>query len=94
YVEEDSETRQTRYWELHPEKRPDYIYVPFYDSYYYLNSGERKAIANQVLNKQPDQSTGIHYEEENKIRFLQTICDCEVMDGRAGYILRVVNWQN
>lgn len=31
YVEEDSETRQLRYWELYPDKRPEFIYIPKID---------------------------------------------------------------
>lgn len=77
YVEEDSEVRQTRYWELHPEKRPDYIYVPFYDAYYYQHYRDRR-------NKE---TWG-----EEKLAFLQTVCDCEVTEGKAGYILRVNKW--
>ncbi|MBQ6018589.1 MAG: hypothetical protein IJL26_00280 [Clostridia bacterium] len=29
YVPEDTAVRQARYWQLHPEKRPEYIYVPY-----------------------------------------------------------------
>ena len=94
YVEEDSETRQTRYWELHPEKHPDYIYVPFYDSYYYLTSEEREVVEKGMLNISAPQITDSHNNEKDKVRFLQTLCDCEVTEGKAGYILRVVRWRN
>lgn len=29
YVPQDTAVRQARYWQLHPEKRPEYIYVPY-----------------------------------------------------------------
>ncbi|MBQ6165092.1 MAG: hypothetical protein IJK23_11510 [Clostridia bacterium] len=31
YIESDARTRTVRYWTLHPEKRPDTIYVPLFD---------------------------------------------------------------
>ena len=78
YVEEESETRQTRYWELHPERRPARIYVPFYiDPYTYT----------PYRDTEKEKNWG-----EEKIAFLQTLCDCEVTEGKAGYILRVVGW--
>ena len=78
YVEEDSEVRQTRYWELHPEKRPEYIYVPFYDVFYYLPYQERPGKENWG---------------EEKLSFLKTVCDCDVAEGKAGYIVRVDGWR-
>ena len=93
YVEEDSQTRQTRYWELHPEKRPEYIYVPYYDAYYYLNSGERERMQRRLLKMDgAETAVGEHQAEEDKIRFLRTLCDCEVTEGKAGCILRVLSW--
>ena len=78
YVEEESEVRQMRYWELHPERRPTHIYVPFYiDPYTYTPYRDTKE----------DSTWG-----EEKISFLQTLCDCEVTEGKAGFILRVVSW--
>lgn len=77
YVEEDSEVRQCRYWELHPEKRPSSVYIPYYDAYSYLS---------YKVNRKTDQWG------EDKIRFLQTLCSCEVTEGKAGFILRVIRW--
>lgn len=78
YVEEDSEVRQTRYWELHPERRPSVIYVPF----------RTEAFRYEPYWEQPGAETW----GEDKIAFLKTLCDCEVKKGREGFILRVSEW--
>lgn len=77
YVEEDSEVRQTRYWELHPENRPTYIYIPFYDAYYYQSFRENPVKADWG---------------SKKLAFLRTLCECESTEGNAGYIVRVERW--
>lgn len=72
YVSTDSHTRVLRYWELHPEKLPDCIYIPLYDM--------------------------VSYEEDTKaaqkeLRFFESLCDFETIEGEAGYILKVQSWK-
>ena len=77
YVEEDSETRQLRYWELHPEKRPKYYYIPLYaDSLCFTKTWEQEQ----------DRIYG-------KLRFIQNIAECSFKKGRAGYIVKITAWK-
>ncbi len=77
YVESESETRQLRYWELHPEKRPVWIYLPEYD-FTYQSYRDNPMTENW---------------QAEKLAFLQTLCDCDVIPGRAGLILHVKSWK-
>ena len=77
YVDGESETRQLRYWELHPDKRPEYIYVPDYD-FLYAFYGDNPLTENWA---------------EEKLTFLQSLCDCEITRGKAGSIVRVIRWK-
>lgn len=77
YVEMDSETRAVRYWELLPERRPEYIYIPLYDNYTfenYLDDPVKTAWAKE------------------KLTFYKQICEYEMTQGEAGYILHVTRW--
>ncbi len=76
YVDGESETRQLKYWELHPDKRPEFIYVPDYD---FLYASYR------------DNPLTRDWAQE-KISFLQRICDCEITRGKAGSIIHVFKW--
>ena len=78
YVPADSQTRQVRYWELHPEKRPSYIYVPFYPDYYYVSRKD---------DPEDDEWCGA------KLAFFRTVCSCEIREGKAGYIIAVRQWR-
>lgn len=77
YVLSDSQTRQVRYWELHPERRPAFIYVPYYTDYYYES---RK---DDVDDKEWCGA---------KLAFFKTQCACEITEGEAGYIVEVRQW--
>ena len=60
------------YWSLHPDARPDCVYIPFFgcDSY----DEDRPAA-------------------DDKLAFMQSICDCEVRTGESGYLLKVLRWK-
>ena len=59
------------YWGLHPDTRPDVVYIPFFgcDNY--------KAFPEKA---------------DDMLAFMQSICECEVETGKAGYILRISKW--
>ena len=78
YVEEDSEVRQTRYWELHPERRPSVVYVPF----------RTESFRYEPYWTQPGAETW----GEEKLAFLKTLCDFETEKGKEGFILWVSEW--
>ncbi|MBR5427428.1 MAG: hypothetical protein IK118_03700 [Clostridia bacterium] len=77
YVDSDTETRLQRYWILHPEKRPGYIYIPMYE-YYNLRSNES--------------AYGTDYTAR-KLAELGKICDWDAERGRSGLILTVKEWR-
>ena len=77
YVEADSETRAVRYWELLPERRPQYIYLPLYDNYTY-----------EEYLKNPERTEWV----KKKLAFFQQLCRCEITQGKAGYIIHVIQW--
>ena len=70
YVPVDSETRQVRYWQLHPNALPTCIYVPFFNC--------------------DDYETNPAADE--KLAFFGSLCDYELAEGQAGYILTVTGW--
>ena len=74
YVEADSETRVLRYWELHPEKAPAAVYIPFCDAYTYSENGnpENGRDGNLI---------------EKKLAFVNRHFNCEIREGRAGYLV-------
>ena len=77
YVEADSETRQLRYWELHPERRPKYYYIPLYwDSTYFTVTWQSE-----------------RDRMEEKLQFIQNIAECDVQKGNAGYIVEILQWK-
>lgn len=43
-------TRQLRWWELHPDKLPEYIYVPYFDCDSYIRDEESLQTAFDFLN--------------------------------------------
>jgi len=76
YVDSDSETRQCRYWELHPEKRPRYYYIPLYiDSFDFSLTWESE---RERMNE--------------KLSFIQRLAVCNVEKGKAGYIVEIAGW--
>jgi len=78
YVEEDSQTRQLRYWELHPEKKPKYCYIPYNYAYLYNNE-----VYGEISKERADE----------KLAFYKSISDCTVTKGRAGYIVKIEKWK-
>lgn len=78
YVEKDSVDRLRRYWELHPEKRPEYIYIPFYE--YYTFRTFENIYQNGWTASQLD-------------RFRSFCSFTPDPAGAAGYILRVEEWK-
>lgn len=77
YSTEPFETPATRetlplFWSLHPEKRPDLIYIPYADCNYYFDQPEIPA---------------------EKLSYIRTLCDCDVTEGEAGYMVRVLRWR-
>ncbi|MBQ6018586.1 MAG: hypothetical protein IJL26_00265 [Clostridia bacterium] len=76
YVDNDSTGRLQRYWQLHPEKRPAYIYVPMYE-YYTLKSYETAYGTDRTA---------------RKLAELNGVCSFTARRGRAGLILTVESW--
>ena len=74
YVEADSETRVLRYWELHPEKAPAVIYIPYYDAYTYSENGNPENGGENLI--------------EKKLAFVNRHFQCEIHEGGAGYIVQ------
>ena len=81
YVEQDSESRQLRYWELHPEKRPKFYYIPVSTFGFVYTEGVvyEKSAQDEMTN--------------NKLRFIKSIADCTVKKGQAGYIVEIKKWK-
>ena len=77
YVEAASETRQLHYWELHPEKRPTHYYIPLY--YDSLDFSRTWMTERKRLNE--------------KLEFIQSVADCTVQKGEAGYIVKITDWK-
>ena len=76
YVDADSETRQCRYWELHPERRPKYYYIPLYvDS---LDFSTTWANEQERMNE--------------KLGFIQKLAVCNIVKGKAGYLVEIAKW--
>ncbi len=73
YVEEESEERQTLYWELHPEKTPEYLYIPKV-SYDLIPHGDDEENRDRL---------------EKKLAFAKSLGECEITNGRIGYIVRI-----
>ena len=78
YAEQDSETRPLRYWELHPEKRPKFIYIPLY-------------IENLDFSKTWHEEKE---RMDQKLDFIQSIAECTYQKGKAGYIVRIDAWKD
>ncbi len=76
YVDADKGSRQARYWELYPEKKPAYVYIPLYHHFSYIpldEYSERPVI-------------------EERLAALRSLCDITVRQGRSGMIVRVDRW--
>ncbi|MBR0414777.1 MAG: hypothetical protein IJI67_06880 [Clostridia bacterium] len=81
YVEADSENRQLRYWELHPEKRPKYYYIPVSTfGFVYTEGVVYNTSAQEEMTK-------------SKLQFIQGIADCNIEKGQAGYIVEIKKWK-
>lgn len=64
-----------RYWESFPERRPEFIYIPRFDS-------EHLSVSS---------STG---ESDENLTFIKSISVCEIEKRTAGYIVRIVKWND
>ncbi|MBQ6018601.1 MAG: hypothetical protein IJL26_00340 [Clostridia bacterium] len=71
YIEADSEDRLLRYWEMHPENRPQTVYLPV-EAYV---SGEDA----------PERYPQKYIDE--KLAFFRSLGSCEVTEGFAGLIV-------
>ena len=73
YVKNE-ESRQLEYYYLHPDKIPEYVYIPYYYCFTYRT----------VSTARSDDLT-----MEQKLQNLQSFFDCHVTEGEAGLIVRV-----
>ena len=71
--------RQFRYWQLHPQKKPEWIYLPRYNSTFYC------------LNSEIFYFSGL---EDTMLQTFDRICDFEQTEGEAGILLRITNWED
>ena len=100
YVEEDRPHRLLRFWEMHPEKTPEIIYVPYYE---YMTVGyfDRLAVKNPVIAQAPGKMRPIparSFFDKNaqaeKLSLFTALFSCEVTEGEAGYLLHVTGKKN
>ena len=91
YLVEDVPARALRYWELHPEKQPAVIYVPYYD-YMTLGYFDRlivKQLGTASSSAIPARQFYDVSAARGKAEAFTEYFDCEITRGEAGYILYV-----
>lgn len=94
YVEEDRALRAPRYWELHPEKTPEVIYIPYY-AYMTLNYFDRLAAKSPGKNGTAGSgamSARVFFDknaQKEKLALLERYFDFELIEGEAGFLVHV-----
>lgn len=71
-------TRLSKYFELHPEKKPEYIYVPRHINPF---------VPQELLEEHFE---GLNYAQE-ALTLIREVYDCEIVQGKAGYIVTVLD---
>ena len=86
-----------RFWELHPEKRPAVIYIPYYE-FMTVSFFDRlivKGLFSAGGSARTQSLNGrLFYEKAEKrqqAERFKEIFDCEITQGEAGYILYVIS---
>ncbi len=80
YVNEDAFTRQLRYMQLLPEKRPAAVYIPFVDFVTY-----------RIPDPAEEDADGPLYEQ--KLNWVRQYAACTVAEGQAGYLVYISEWR-
>lgn len=100
YVEEDRPHRLLRFWEMHPEKTPEIIYVPYYD-YMTVSYFDRLAVKNPGGGSDSGAGGSIRLRfffdknaQAEKLALFTRLFSCEVTEGEAGYLLHVTGTKN
>lgn len=100
YVEEDRPHRLLRFWEMHPEKKPEIIYVPYYD-YMTVSYFDRLAVKNPGGGSGAGAGGSVllrFFFDKNaqaeKMALFTQLFSCEVTEGEAGYLLHVTGTKN
>ena len=95
WVEEDLPARMLRFWELHPEKTPAVIYVPYYE---FMTAGYYDRLAVKGLWSSGGSAAGngpgsrMFYDiraKQGQAERLTAYFDCEITRGEAGFIIYV-----
>ena len=79
YVDDDAFSRQLRYMKLLPEKQPAAVYIPFCDF-----------ITYRVPDAAEEGADALPYEQ--KLAWVRRYADCDVAEGRIGYIVHIKEW--
>lgn len=92
YVDRDFESRQLLYWKLHPDKFPEYVYIPKYECRGFFNITNLAPIRARYGDfvEMFEVSADTNDPTKDRLRFWTKNYDCEVTESDVGYTLRII----
>lgn len=94
YIEKDFESRQLLYWELHPEKLPEYVYIPKYECRGFFNLTDLASLRKKYEKQIDDMfelSPDTNDPTKDWLEFWTTNYNCEVSESDVGYTIRILS---
>ncbi len=93
YVDRDFESRQLLYWDIHPEKFPEYVYIPKFECRGFFDLTDLAPIRKKYgyfVDSMFEVSEDINDATKGRLEFWTTNYDCEVNESDVGYTLRII----
>lgn len=94
YVNRDFESRQLYYWELHPEKFPEYVYIPKYECRGFFNITDLTQYEEKYgdfFNHFFEVTRGTTDPIKERLSFWTTNYNCEITESDVGYMIRIIS---
>ena len=93
YIDRDFGSRQLLYWELHPDKFPEYVYIPKYECRGFFDLTDLKSL-REKYEKQIDDMFELPPDTNDPTKdwlaFWTTNYNCEVAESDVGYTIRIL----
>ena len=92
YVDRDFESRQLLYWKLHPDKFPEYVYIPKYECRGFFNITNLSVLRykyGNFVDSMFEVGPDVNDPTKDRLKYWTTNYDCEVTESDVGYMIRI-----
>ena len=94
YVDRDFESRQLLYWKLHPDKFPEYVYIPKYECRGFFDLTDLASLREEYGDNFVEMfevSDDTNDPTKDRLEFWTTNYHCEVTESDVGYMIRILS---